>query len=873
MASTYSPKLRLELIGAGEQAGLWGSTTNKNIGQLIEQAIAGVTTVELDGLSGNYTLTALDGTPDQSRSAVIKCTYAAAPASGPINLIIPTQTKLYVVRNDCGQTITVKTSAQVGGVVILDGESTLVFCDGTNAEQGIETAAVGTLTVSGGGTGVTTFGAGGIIRSAGGTAALSAGAVTLNSSDTTGTLPVNKGGTGATSFTAGRLLVGNGTSQLAVLAGSVDGQVVTWNNSLSEWVAQTPAAGVSSFSAGTTGFSPSIASTGAVTLSGTLNVANGGTGATTFGIGFIKSASGGTGALSSASTINLSTEVSNTLAVANGGTGRNTLTSGALLIGNGTTAVNQLTGTSIGQVPQWNGTTWTTASLPSGGVTNVTASAPLASSGGGTPNISLTGTVATANGGTGLTSFTSGGAVYATSTSALTTGTLPTASGGTGLTSFTAGGAIYAATTSALTSGTLPIASGGTGSTTAPSSGQLLIGNGSGGYAVANLTAGSGVTITNGAGSITIAATGTSGVSTFSAGTTGLTPSTATSGAVTLGGTLGLANGGTGATTATGALNNMSYAPSGTGAVTRSAPAKMGDIVSTADYTTQANAVTAAGVKPLVNPSTGKVWFAQPANPTFDEASNVLGRTLAFDNQGTTMVVPASDNYNYIGIRNGGNYNVHSIGANGLVAGLTFYLNSASTSSASSNMYGVIGVVQNSGPGTTKAIYGRATQASGSTGVVMGGVFAVDTRTGGGAAVGIQMTFDTSTSGGSAYNYIWMTSNTASVASAQYGILADALCSVSDAFIQYAAVGAGAFLNLQNGAQTRNIFRIESNGCATFNNGVASTKMIDLQNGGQINFTGTAASATAGGTAIPATCAQYITIQVNGSPYKIAVFT
>lgn len=42
------------------------------------------------------------------------------------------------------------------------------------------------------------------------------------------------------------------------------------------------------------------------------------------------------------------------------------------------------------------------------------------------------------------------------------------------------------------------------------------------------------------------------GVTTFSAGTTGLTPSTATSGAVTLSGTLAVANGGTGVTTSTG---------------------------------------------------------------------------------------------------------------------------------------------------------------------------------------------------------------------------------------------------------------------------------------------------------------------------------
>jgi len=52
--------------------------------------------------------------------------------------------------------------------------------------------------------------------------------------------------------------------------------------------------------------------------------------------------------------------------------------------------------------------------------------------------VTLAGTLATTNGGTGLTSFTSGGAVYASSTSALTTGTLPIASGGTGQTTQTA---------------------------------------------------------------------------------------------------------------------------------------------------------------------------------------------------------------------------------------------------------------------------------------------------------------------------------------------------------------------------------------------------------------------------------------------------
>lgn len=67
---------------------------------------------------------------------------------------------------------------------------------------------------------------------------------------------------------------------------------------------------------------------------------------------------------------------------------------------------------------------------------------------------SLTAPVATTLGGTGLTSFTSGGAVYATSTSALTTGTLPVASGGTGAVTLT--GVVIGNGTSAFTTVTAP---------------------------------------------------------------------------------------------------------------------------------------------------------------------------------------------------------------------------------------------------------------------------------------------------------------------------------------------------------------------------------------------------------------------------------
>jgi len=89
--------------------------------------------------------------------------------------------------------------------------------------------------------------------------------------------------------------------------------------------------------------------------------------------------------------------------------------------------------------------------------------------------------------------------------------------------------------------GIIPVTSGGTGLATIPTNGQLLIGNGTG-YTLNTLTPSSGITITNALGTITIA---NSGVLSFSGGTTGLTPATATTGAVTLAGTLAIANGGT----------------------------------------------------------------------------------------------------------------------------------------------------------------------------------------------------------------------------------------------------------------------------------------------------------------------------------------
>jgi hypothetical protein len=115
--------------------------------------------------------------------------------------------------------------------------------------------------------------------------------------------------------------------------------------------------------------------------------------------------------------------VTGTVAVANGGTGATTLTLNNVLLGNGASALQVVAPGATGNVLTSNGTTWS-------------SSAPQNSAN------TISGVVPVANGGTGLSSVTNGGAVYASSSSALTTGTLPLTAGGTGAT--TAGAALTA---------------------------------------------------------------------------------------------------------------------------------------------------------------------------------------------------------------------------------------------------------------------------------------------------------------------------------------------------------------------------------------------------------------------------------------------
>lgn len=158
MPSTYSPSLRIELIGAGEQAGTWNTTTNTNLGTLVETAIAGNVTVSVT--SANQALIAINGVTDQARQAILTLTTTT---TAPFAIYAPPQTKQYVVYNTTAYAATIYNSTVLGnttaagaGVVIPAGKKLIVFSDSTSFYTTETANLTGVLAVANGGTGVTT---------------------------------------------------------------------------------------------------------------------------------------------------------------------------------------------------------------------------------------------------------------------------------------------------------------------------------------------------------------------------------------------------------------------------------------------------------------------------------------------------------------------------------------------------------------------------------------------------------------------------------------------------------------------------------------------------------------------------------------------
>lgn len=156
--------------------------------------------------------------------------------------------------------------------------------------------------------------------------------------------------------------------------------------------------------------------------------------------------------------------------------------------------------------------------------------------------------------------------------------------------------------------GILPVTSGGTGLGTIPTNGQLLIGNGTG-YTLNTLGAGAGISVTNGLGTITVANTG---VLSVSGGTTGLTPTAATTGVVTLAGTLIAVNGGTGF--ASYAVGDLLYA------ATTTTLAKLPDVAT-------GNALISGGVSTA--PAWGKIGLTTHVSGVLPIANGGTGTSTA----------------------------------------------------------------------------------------------------------------------------------------------------------------------------------------------------------------------------------------------------
>jgi len=169
MASTYS-NLKIELIGTGEQAGTWGTTTNTNLGTAIDEAISGRANAVF-ATDADLTITLTNTNASQVARNYILNVTSSVSLTATRNLIVPTINKPYIVENNTtgGQSIVVKTVAGTG-ITVPNGKTVMVYANGTNVVQ-----------------------AENYIPS-----------LTLGSA-----LPVGSGGTGQTSYTDGQLLIGN----------------------------------------------------------------------------------------------------------------------------------------------------------------------------------------------------------------------------------------------------------------------------------------------------------------------------------------------------------------------------------------------------------------------------------------------------------------------------------------------------------------------------------------------------------------------------------------------------------------------------------------------------------------------------------------
>jgi hypothetical protein len=133
MASTYTSNTGIEKIGAGEQAGTWGNTTNNNL-DIVDRTLNGVVTLTI---TGNKTLTTSDGTLSEGHYKIL---VLSGSPSGAFDLTIDPndQQKWFFIKNSTNQTATVKQGGGSGTTVALaTNTSGIIFADGTGANANV----------------------------------------------------------------------------------------------------------------------------------------------------------------------------------------------------------------------------------------------------------------------------------------------------------------------------------------------------------------------------------------------------------------------------------------------------------------------------------------------------------------------------------------------------------------------------------------------------------------------------------------------------------------------------------------------------------------------------------------------------------------
>lgn len=140
MTTQYTPILKLALPVTGELSGTWGDVVNDNITSMIEQAVAGLSTINT-WTANSHTLTTANGTTSEARCAMLVAADGAGGTAltGAGEIICPAQSKLYVLKNGSSYAVTLKTSSGTG-VSVPAGVTRFLFCDGTNVEACVTTA-------------------------------------------------------------------------------------------------------------------------------------------------------------------------------------------------------------------------------------------------------------------------------------------------------------------------------------------------------------------------------------------------------------------------------------------------------------------------------------------------------------------------------------------------------------------------------------------------------------------------------------------------------------------------------------------------------------------------------------------------------------